>query len=346
MDNEAPDDKRRLLLKTLGLGAALSILPRWANAQPRFTAAPALLKPPRLNKGDTIALTAPAGAIFTPEKIDTVEQQLKGLGYAVKRGATLTAKRGYFAGDDQLRADELNSFFKDEAVKLIIAMRGGWGCARLLPLLDFDAMRNHPKILSGFSDVTTLLLAQYVKTGLVGLHGIMGNSSMGDFTMNNFLGIAAEGKTPAYTQPTDQAITTFGAGTAEGVLLGGNLTVLCSLIGSDYLPDFTGAILFIEETEEEPYSIDRMLTQLKLAGILGQLSGIIFGQCTKCDAEEPDKSLTLLEVLTDHLKPLGIPAFSGSMIGHVKDKFTIPIGIRAKMDASTGSITLLDSAVI
>jgi muramoyltetrapeptide carboxypeptidase len=130
------------------------------------------------------------------------------------------------------------------------------------------------------------------------------------------------------------------------MLAGGNLTVIAGMIGSGYLPDWKGKILFLEETEEEIYRIDRLLTQLKLAGVLDQLSGFIFGECVKCDPEEPEKSLTLMQVFEDHIKPLGIPAFYGSMIGHIENKFTLPIGIEAEMDAGTGMIRLAEPAVL
>ncbi len=141
-------------------------------------------------------------------------------------------------------------------------------------------------------------------------------------------------------------ILTINKGTAKGKLVGGNLAVLTALVGSDYLPDFENKILFLEEVDENPKRVDRMMTQLKLAGILGQLSGFVFGKCSDCDPGDGYGSLTLDEVLDDHIKPLGIPAWYGSMIGHISDKFTMPLGVEAKIDANIGRITLLEPAVI
>ena len=139
---------------------------------------------------------------------------------------------------------------------------------------------------------------------------------------------------------------TITAGKATGMLVGGNLTVIASMIGSDYLPDWKNKILFLEETSEEPYRIDRMLTQLKLAGVFKNISGLVFGKCVKCEAEEPEKAFTLKQVLEQQIKPLGIPAFYGAMIGHIVNKYTVPIGINAEMDASDGMIKLIESAVV
>ena len=141
-------------------------------------------------------------------------------------------------------------------------------------------------------------------------------------------------------------VLTINSGKAKGKLLGGNLSVLTAMVGSDYLPDFKDNILFLEEVGEDIYRVDRMLTQLKLAGILGRLSGFVFGKCSNCGPGKTYGSLTLEEVLDDHIKPLGIPAWYGSMIGHIEDKFTIPLGIDSEIDADTGRITLLEPAVL
>ena len=144
---------------------------------------------------------------------------------------------------------------------------------------------------------------------------------------------------------TKDRILTIHGGKATGRLLGGNLTVLSAMVGSDFLPDFTDNILFLEEVGEDIYRVDRMLTQLKLAGILGQISGFVFGKCSDCGPGKSYGSLTLEEVLNDHIKPLGIPAWYGSMIGHIENKFTIPLGISTEIDADNGSISLLEPAV-
>lgn len=332
---------RRLFLQQAGAASLLVPLAGFTSAEEK----PTLLRAPRLKPGNTIALTAPAGAIFNEESITKAVTALEAAGFKVKTGDTLKARYGYLAGEDAFRAKELNALFSDSSVHAIMAMRGGWGCARLLPLIDFENIRKHPKIITGFSDITTLLLALHHKTGLVTFHGPVGNSSLGEFTMQQFLRVVQRGEAATLQQPEGDPVITITPGKARGVLAGGNLTVLCSLMGTGYLPDWENKILFVEETEEEPYSIDRLLTQLKLAGVLQKLSGFIFGKCTKCEAEEPEKSLTLQQVLNDHIRPLKVPAFFGSSFGHVRDKLTLPLGTEAEIDAASGTIRLLQASV-
>ena len=226
-------------------------------------------------------------------------------------GKTLTEKYGYFAGTDNLRAMELNELFINKNVNAIFCMKGGWGCARILDKLHYDTIKKNPKIIMGFSDITSLLIAINAKTGLVTYHGPVGNSGWNDFTVKYVKEILVDKAIVAYGYPEEHIDKpyTITAGKTKGILVGGNLTVLAGMIGSDYLPDWKNKILFLEETGEEPYRIDRMLTQLKLAGVLNNISGFVFGKCVKCEAEEPEKAFTLREVLEQHIKPLGIPAF-------------------------------------
>lgn len=308
----------------------------------------ATLKPPALNVGDVIAISSPAGAVWDDAQIDKFVSILESLGFKVKKGQTLKEKYGYFAGSDELRAKEINDFFSDKEVKAIFCMKGGWGCARIVDKLNYDTIKNNPKVLMGFSDITSLLIAITSKTGLVTFHGPVGNSGWNDFTIGYVKRILADREIVSYGYPADDTDKhyTITEGKVKGVLVGGNLTVLAGMMGSDYLPDWKNKILFLEETGEEPYRIDRMLTQLKLAGVLKNISGFVFGKCVKCEAEEPEKAFTLQQVLEQQIKPLGIPAFYGAMIGHIVNKYTVPIGINAEMDASTGVLKLLEPAVI
>jgi muramoyltetrapeptide carboxypeptidase len=339
---------RRQFLRNTSLAAAGSLLASCLPAQPeaKTEAPPGIILPPRLKKGDLIALHAPAGAIFNEESIQKATTALEGAGFRIKICDTLKQKFGYLAGSDEFRAKELNDLFSDKTVNGIVAMRGGWGCARLLPLLDFENIKKNPKVISGFSDITTLLLAIHAKTGMITFHGPVGNSSWGDFTMNHFLRMVAEGEIMELKQPVGNDSSVLTAGKASGKLLGGNLTVLCSLIGSDYLPDFTDSILFLEETEEEPYSIDRLLTQLSLNGVLKKSKGFVFGKCSKCEAEEPDKSFTTEEVLKQKLVFADKPFINGFAFGHTTDKFTIPVGANATLDTSTNSVKMEYACVI
>lgn len=308
----------------------------------------ATLKPAALNVGDTIAISSPAGAVWEDAQIEKFVSILESSGFKVKLGQTLKEKYGYFAGTDELRASEINKFFLDKEVKAIFCMKGGWGCARILDKLNYDVIKNNPKIIMGFSDITSLLIAITSKTGLVTFHGPVGNSGWNDFTIDYVKRVLADKEIVSYAYPEDDTDKhyTITEGKAKGILVGGNLTVLAGMIGSDYLPDWKNKILFLEETGEEPYRIDRMLTQLRLAGVLKNISGFVFGKCVKCEAEEPEKAFTLQQVLEQHIKPLGIPAFYGAMIGHIVNKYTVPIGINAEIDASTGILKLLEPAVI
>ncbi|HXC04976.1 MAG TPA: LD-carboxypeptidase [Bacteroidia bacterium] len=305
------------------------------------------LKPRALKKGDTIAITSPAGAIWDNRQTDLFVSILQNLGFKVKKGQTLSEHFGYFAGTDELRANELNAFFADPEVNAIFCAKGGWGCARLLPMLDFNSIAAHPKILMGFSDITSLLIAIQAKTGLVTYHGPVGNSGWNDFTMGYFKQVLMDARLVTFfpSGKTEDLPLVLTPGIVSGTLCGGNLSVLTGMMGSDYLPDWKNKILFLEDTGEEPYRIDRMLTQLKLCGVLQNLKGFVFGKCVKCMAEEPDKAFTFQQVLEQHIKPLGIPSFAGAMIGHIENKFTLPIGIEAQLDAEKGILTLLEAAV-
>ncbi len=313
-----------------------------------------VIKPERLREGDTVALVNPASATALRDSVQIVRESMEALGLKVRLGENVLRRRGYFAGTDEERAADLNRQFADPEIKGIIAVRGGWGCARLLPLVDFENIRKNPKILVGYSDVTALLLSIFARTGLVTFHGPVGMGPWNSFSTGYFRKIlfgkeAPVLRNPEYkgnnlTQVRDRVVT-ITPGRAAGRLLGGNLTVLTAIIGSGYLPDFKDSILFLEDVGENIYRIDRMLTQLKLAGILDAANGFIFGKCTDCGPGEGYGSLTLEELFDDFVRPLGIPAWQGAMIGHEAEKFTVPIGIEAAINSDAGTINLLEPAV-
>ena len=320
-----------------------------------FGAAPAkqpqLLRPARLRPGDVFGIASPATAAFGTDSTEIFADAFRAIGLEPRLGPNYYRRRGYFAGDDAARASDLMGFFADPEVKGVFA-RGGWGSARLLPLLDYELIRANPKVLLGYSDATALLTAVHAKTGLITMHGPgPGNR----FATDHFRRLLMEGEAGLLENPVpdpgdhlvprEHRTRTITAGRAAGPLLGGNLTVLTAIMGSDYLPDFGGAILFLEDVDEAVYRVDRMLTTLKLAGILDRIAGFVFGRCTDCDPGPGYGSLTLEEVLEDHIAPLGVPAFRGSMIGHLPEQFTLPIGGRAEMDAAAGTIRLLEPAV-
>jgi muramoyltetrapeptide carboxypeptidase len=215
--------------------------------------------------------------------------------------------------------------FADSSVQAVLAMAGGWGCNRILPLLDYQLIRQNPKIIIGYSDVTSLLLAIYTHSNLITFHGPLGTSTWNWFSVQHLQRILFDGAAMTLQNLLSTPVETITKGKARGRLVGGNLSLVAALVGSDYLPDWQNSILFVEDIREEVYRIDRLLTQLKLAGILDQVAGFIFAQCTNCpigDANEP--SLTLRQVLADHIKPLGIPAWYGSMIGHLSSRLSDP----------------------
>jgi muramoyltetrapeptide carboxypeptidase len=284
-----------------------------------------------------------------------VEEAVRAMGLVPKAAPNLLARHGYLAGTDEQRAADLNTMFADDKVRAIFAVRGGWGSARVLPHLKWDMIRANPKLLVGFSDITALHLAIAARAGFTTIHGPNAGSGWGELSWNAFRTLAFEGGTPLYATPaaTENRLVqrngrsrTFRRGKATGPLIGGNLTVLTALLGTPYLPSFDGAILFLEDTDEAEYRIDRMLTQLALAGILRRVAGVVFGHCTDCRASGPSLGgFTLSQVLKHHLAPLGVPAFQGAQIGHVPDQFSIPIGIPAEIDAEAGTIRILEPAV-
>lgn len=277
---------RRALMGGMG---ALLVAAKSPPVAPPPVAPPTLVKPPRLRPGDTVGLIEPAGFTDDGFDLDLVRETIVAMGLKPKDAPHLAQRHGYLAGKDADRAADINAFYADPSVKALFAVRGGWGCARLLPYLDFATIRAHPKLLVGFSDITALHLAFAAKAGFTTIHGPNAASSWGKLSWDAFRAVAFDAETPTFANPPGTEdrlvqrsgrIRTFRPGMARGRLLGGNLTVLAALMGTGWLPDFTGAILFIEDIDEAPYRIDRMLTQLALGGVLGKLAGVIFGQCS------------------------------------------------------------------
>jgi muramoyltetrapeptide carboxypeptidase len=343
---------RRTFLTHAGQAIGTALLAQTLLANDRTFG---IIKPRRLKPGDTVGLINPAGATFETQDIAIVKESLAALDLKSKMGKHALDRYGYLGGTDEVRAEDVNEMFSDKEVNAIICIRGGWGCNRILPLLDYDVIKKNPKIICGYSDITSLLVALYAKTGLLTFHGPVGGSTWNQFSLNYFKKILFDGEAVTMENPktigdnlalTKDRIQTITKGKAKGRLVGGNLSVLTAMVGSQYLPNWKNHILFLEETDENIYRIDRMLTQLKLAGILQQLSGFVFGKCTKCNPGEGYGSLTLEEVFNDHIKPLGIPAYAGAMIGHIENKFTVPVGCEAEIDAEAGTIRMLEAAAI
>lgn len=343
--------RRREFIGTL---AALPALGSIDHAQTR--PGRGVVKPPRLRASDTVGLVAPASATFNTVDLEIARESLQALGLTVKVGRHVLARHGYLAGKDKERAADINAFFADPDVRAVLPIRGGWGSSRVLPHLEFDRIRRNPKILLGYSDITALLLAVHARTGLMTFHGPNGLGRWDAWSLEYFKRVLFEGEAVTLQNPrnlseknaltqTEHRVQRITPGTARGRLLGGNLTVLTAILGSPYVPSFEGAILFLEDVREDLYRVDRMFTQLKLAGILQKIRGFVFGTCAECGPGEGFSSLTLEEILADHIKPLNVPAWFGAMIGHQMQQWTVPVGSHVQIDADAGTITMLEPAV-
>jgi muramoyltetrapeptide carboxypeptidase len=336
-------DKRNFI-KTLGLTAGMLPFLGMNPAQSASQTSPRLLPKP-LKKGDLVGIISPSAAMADEIQFVFAREAMEALGFNVVLGAHVANRRGHLAGTDAERAADLNDMFAHPEVKAIVCLRGGSGAARILPLIDYENIKRNPKPLLGYSDITALHLAIYAQTGLITFHGPNGSGSWGSFNANQFEKMFFEqdqmrfenekvkGDDLVIKQNRTQTIT---PGLAEGIIIGGNLTVLTAIAGSPYLPDFQDKILFLEDIEEGPYRIDRMMSTLQLMGALDKIKGFIFGQCTDCDPSGGYGSLTLNQILEDFIAPLKIPAYRGAMIGHVPKQFIVPIGAKVRMDAAKG----------
>jgi muramoyltetrapeptide carboxypeptidase len=343
---------RRAFLGTTVAGIATVAAPRSVRAAARdrrVARRRPVIRPPRLAPGVSVGLINPCSVPLEADEIEAVREQVEALGLRLKEAPAIGEPRE----TAEARASDINAMFADDGVKALLPVRGGWGCARLLPHLDYKLIAAHPKILMGYSDVAALLLGVNARTGLVTFHGPMGNSAWVPYTVEHLQRIlfAGEAATLCTTADGDEPrsdtqFRTIRPGTARGRLVGGNLTVMASMVGSPYLGGTDDVILFLEEVREPISEVDRMLTTLEMAGILGRVRGFVFGQCTRCPAPELDGELTLDRVLDDHVRALGIPAWRGAPIGHVERQLTVPVGLPVEMDATRGTIRLLKPAVI
>ncbi len=336
-------------------GAALAAAPPGTRSRERSPES-VPRRPARLRAGDQVALVAPATVTYDRDDLLVAVESLEALGLRVRTGEHVLARYGYFAGADEDRAADINAAFAADDVDGVIALRGGWGAARTLPYLDFDLIAANPKVLLGYSDITTLLNAFLARSNLVGFHGPNGSSPWSEFTTRGVRSIVFDGEAPLMRNPEirndtlavrDYRIYPIVPGRARGRLVGGNLTLFSGLLGTPWFPDVSGALVFLEEVGEYIYRCDRMLTQLALAGVFEKAAGVILGGFAGCGIS-PDRfgAFSLNDVFDQHLGGLGKPAFSGAMIGHIAWKRTIPIGVMAEIDAEAGTIQMLEPAVL
>ena len=305
--------KRRSLLQLGSAAALLSNLPANANSD-------VIKRPKRLMKGQTVAIVAPASVTYESLQLQLALEALQAMGLKAKVGDHVMDRFGYLAGQDRDRAADINAAFIDPEVDAIFALRGGWGASRLLPFIDFDAIRENPKVILGYSDITSLLNAIYAKAGVVSFHGPNLMSRWNEFTYQSMREVLFEAKSARYSNPIDldgelvvrkNRIQTIVPGRAEGHLIGGNLTLMTALLGTPYLPKFDNAILFLEDVGEAIYRVDRMLTQLRLSGHLQKVSGIVFGHFTGVKPNPGLGNFALMDILKQHCEPLGVPCYFG-----------------------------------
>jgi muramoyltetrapeptide carboxypeptidase len=346
---------RRNFFKTTGLAALVASLnPFQLMAENPEIHKPRLIKPRRLREGATIALIAPSSPP-SEEKLAKGISNLTQFGFKIVEGKSLRAHHGYLAGTDAERLADLHWAFQNPEIEAVWCIRGGYGAARLLPDIDYDLIRRNPKPLIGYSDITALHLAIHQRTGLVTFHGPVAASDYPEDTLLHFRSQLMQPNAPypisasregLELDPTEYQPFVIAAGQATGALTGGNLALLAALAGTPFTPVFRKKIVFIEDVGEQPYRLDRMLTQLLQATDLAQAAGIALGVFNDCQPKPDSPSFSLPDALRDRLGGLGIPVVYGIPFGHVTHQATFPYGIEAKLDADNMSLTILETAVV
>jgi muramoyltetrapeptide carboxypeptidase len=343
-------DRRSFVLG--GAGAAASLFAQSGGS-------PAILKPKVLKPGDTVALITPSTFVTDPELIDKVIRTIQYFGLKPKLGKNVRKKWGYAGGTIAERVEDLHWAFRDPEVNGVFCMRGGYAAGHLLADIDYELIRRNPKVFIGYSDITALHLAIHKKTGLVTFHGPVPTSSFTAFTQDCYkralfaaqpLGSLTNPKESNTLRPNHN-LRTVKPGKARGPLVGGNLSLIIATMGTPYEIDTRGKILFIEDVDEQPYQIDRMLTNLRLAGKLQAAAGIVWGECSDCRPKEfkpsfVEGNFALGEVVDNIFGSLTTPVLSGLTIGHTSDQLTLPYGVMASLDAEAGTLTVEESATV
>ncbi|MGA2296380.1 MAG: LD-carboxypeptidase [FCB group bacterium] len=347
--------KRRTFIGSTAAAMALPLLPQKIFAFPQNNK---ILKPQALQQGDTVGIIAPGTAVSDPDMIAKAKEALNYFGLNVKFGNHMLKGSGYLSRTSDERVEDLHQAFLDKEIKAVFCMRGGYASMHLLDKIDYEIISKNPKIFLGYSDITALHLAINKMTGLVTFHGPVMISGFSKYTeeyfkkalfSNSGIGVISNPKTQNNFRQ-NHPIRTINPGTAKGKLIGGNLTLVASTLGTPYEIETKGKLLFLEDVGEEPYRIDRMLTHLHLANKLETAAGIIFGECSDCNYDDLKPSrvsdYSLGEVLDNILGKLNIPVFYGLTIGHTDDQATLPIGVEAEMDGEKGTLNILESGVI
>jgi muramoyltetrapeptide carboxypeptidase len=290
-----------------------------------------------LESGAHVALIAPAGPLQKPEELPRAQENARTFGWEPIVALHATQRTGYLAGNDRDRLHDINAALRDPTIDAVWCLRGGYGMIRILPDIDYDALSRTPKAIIGYSDITALHGAVQRKCGLITYHGPTAREPLGDFSRDSFQRAVVSQTDSCGAAPNAREIN---PGSAEGRLVGGNLAVLTSLCGTPFMPDLTDGILILEDINEPVYRIDRMLQQLKLAGVLHGCRAIAFGECVKCAEDGGGGARRFDEVLAEIAHALGIPCLAGIPVGHIDEQWTIPLGAMAQIDTATRALTV------
>lgn len=307
-----------------------------------------LIKPKALKKGDLIGLITPSS---TPNDLTRVEKSVnyfEKLGYNVIVGKNVGKRNSYLAGSDEERIYDIESMFSNREVKGIFCLRGGYGTARLLPHINYDLIKNNPKVFVGYSDISALQMAILSKTGLVTFAGPMPAvdfyENPSEFTEQNFWEMVTD-KRDVITLNTAHEIKSVTNFKAEGNLLGGNLIVWASILGTEYMPSLNNSVLFLEEIEEAPYRIDRIFAHLKMLKEFNQIKGLVFGQFEDCVDSDENNKITIDELIEHYFGNLKIPILKNISFGHIKNFITVPYGVKVKIDSEKCEIVISENVV-
>jgi muramoyltetrapeptide carboxypeptidase len=340
------------------LGWAGALVPFLAAFMPGHPASTQIskpaIKPARLRPGDKVGLITPGS--YIPERtLEKAVNNIRTLGFNPVLSQNIRAKKGYIAGTDEQRLSDLHAMFSNPDIRAVWCARGGYGCTRLLPHIDYELIRRNPKIFIGYSDITALHLAIHQMTGLICFHGPVGGSDFTEYSVGHLKAVLVEGRSP-YTIRTIASHGTvkypdlytsqvLRAGKVRAPLFGGNLSLLAAMAGTPFAFDATGKLVFIEDIDEKPYRVDRMLTQLRQSAKLDKAAGFALGIFNGCVPEPGDESLTLAETIADRFGDIRRPAVYGLTFGHIANQCTLPIGLEAELDAQALTITLTEAAV-
>lgn len=310
---------------------------------------PIMIKPKCLKPGDRIALIAPSSPV-DEEKLARSIESVNFLGLEPVLFPSCTMAHGYLSGPDTVRVGDINAAFSDASIDAVFCIRGGYGLTRILNKIDYKSISQNPKLILGYSDITGLHLALNKICNLITLHSPMPTRgwntldpvSLTSLTQNLF-STAPVGLAPDIE---GEPIEMINPGVAEGLMVGGNLSILAATLGSPYEIDTKDKIIFIEDVDEKNYRIDRGLTSLALAGKFSDCKGVILGTWADCgDPElEPNKNLTLRQIFDEVVKPFGKPTINNFRAGHIYPHICIPMGVKTRLDATNGTITFLEAA--